>query len=73
MGMKGFIVYDTSHGNNKIVAEAVAETLKGEGFEVETCYVKEAKKLEAKDYSLTNSMVVESVILRLSENCGPLL
>jgi menaquinone-dependent protoporphyrinogen IX oxidase len=36
-------------GNNKAIAEAIAETLRSEGFEAETRYVKEVKKLDAKD------------------------
>lgn len=47
--MKGIIVYDTSYGNTKKIAETIAETLKESGIEVDLFYVKDAK-LSAKDY-----------------------
>jgi menaquinone-dependent protoporphyrinogen IX oxidase len=48
--MKGIIIYDTSSGNTKKIAEAIAETLKESGIESDLFYVKDAKKLNAKDY-----------------------
>jgi menaquinone-dependent protoporphyrinogen IX oxidase len=48
--MKGMVVYDTSYGNTKTVAETIAETLKESGIEVGLFKVKEVKKLGAKDY-----------------------
>jgi menaquinone-dependent protoporphyrinogen IX oxidase len=48
--MKGIIVYDTSYGNTKKIAETIAETLKESGIEVDLFYVKDVKKLSAKDY-----------------------
>jgi menaquinone-dependent protoporphyrinogen IX oxidase len=48
--MKGIIVYDTSYGNTKKIAETIAETLKESGIEVGLFYVKDVKKLSAKDY-----------------------
>ena len=48
--MKGIVVYDTSYGNTKIIAETIAETLKESGIEVDLFYVKDVKKLSAKDY-----------------------
>jgi menaquinone-dependent protoporphyrinogen IX oxidase len=48
--MNGIVIYDTSHGNNKMIAEAVAETLKESSFEVALSYVKNVKKLGADDY-----------------------
>jgi len=48
--MKGIVVYDTSYGNTKKIAETIAETLKESGIEVDIFHVKEAKKLNAKDY-----------------------
>jgi menaquinone-dependent protoporphyrinogen IX oxidase len=48
--MKGIVVYDTSYGNTKKIAETVAETLKESGIEVDLFYVKDVKKLSAKDY-----------------------
>jgi menaquinone-dependent protoporphyrinogen IX oxidase len=49
--MKGMVVYDTSYGNTKKVAEAIAETLKESGIEVDLFSVKDVKKLSTKDYS----------------------
>jgi len=48
--MKGLVAYDTSHGNTKKIAEAMAETLKESGIEVDLFDVKDVKKLSAKDY-----------------------
>jgi len=48
--MKGTVVYDTSYGNTKKIAEAIAETLKESGVEVDLFDVKDVKKLSAKDY-----------------------
>jgi menaquinone-dependent protoporphyrinogen IX oxidase len=48
---KGIIVYDTSHGNTKKIAETIAETLKESGIDVDLFDVKDVKKLSAKDYS----------------------
>jgi menaquinone-dependent protoporphyrinogen IX oxidase len=48
--MKGIIVYDTSYGNTKKIAVTIADTLKGSGIEVGLFYVKDVKKLSAKDY-----------------------
>ena len=55
--MKGIIVYDTSYGNTKKIAETIAETLKQSGIEVDLFHVKNVKKLSAKDY---NFLVVGS-------------
>jgi len=48
--MKGIVVYDTSHGNTKIIAETIAETLKESGLKVDFSHVKDVKELHAKDY-----------------------
>jgi len=48
--MKGIVVYDTSFGNTKTIAQTIAETLKESGIEVDLFYVKDVKKLSAKDY-----------------------
>ena len=48
--MKGLVVYDTSYGNTKTIAETIAETLKEAGIEVDLFYVKDVKKLSAKNY-----------------------
>jgi menaquinone-dependent protoporphyrinogen IX oxidase len=47
---KGIVVYDTSYGNTKKIAETIAETLKESGMEVDLFSVKDVKKLSAKDY-----------------------
>jgi menaquinone-dependent protoporphyrinogen IX oxidase len=49
--MKGIVVYDTSYGNTKTIAETIAETLKESGIEVDLFKVKDVKKLNAKDYN----------------------
>jgi menaquinone-dependent protoporphyrinogen IX oxidase len=48
--MKGIVVYDTSYGNTKTIAETIAETLKESGIEVNVFDVKDVKKLIAKEY-----------------------
>ncbi len=48
--MKGVVVYDTSYGNTKQIAETVTDALKESGIEVDLFDVKEVKKLSAKDY-----------------------
>ena len=48
--MRGIVVYDTSYGNTKKIAETIAETLKESGIEVDIFHIKEAKKLSTKDY-----------------------
>jgi menaquinone-dependent protoporphyrinogen IX oxidase len=49
MKMKGIVVYDTSYGNSKEIAETIAETLKESEIEVDLFYVKKVK-LYGKDY-----------------------
>jgi menaquinone-dependent protoporphyrinogen IX oxidase len=49
--MKGIVVYDTSYGNTKTIAETIAETLKGSGIEVDLFDVKNVKKLNAENYN----------------------
>jgi menaquinone-dependent protoporphyrinogen IX oxidase len=51
MKMKGIVVYDTSYGNTKTIAETIAETLKESGIEVDLFDVKHVKKLSAEDYN----------------------
>jgi menaquinone-dependent protoporphyrinogen IX oxidase len=50
--MKGVIVYDTSYGNTKKIAEAIAETLNESGMEIVLFKVNEVKKLSAKNCDL---------------------
>src|SRR4030043_1634926 len=49
--MKGIVIFDTSHGNTKKIAEIIAETLKESEIEVDLFDVKEAKKLSTNDYN----------------------
>ena len=49
--MRGILVYDTSYGNTRKIAEAIAETVKESGIEVDVFDVKTVKKFSAKDYS----------------------
>ncbi len=49
--MKGIVVFDTSYGNTRTIAETILETLKESGIEVNAFYVKDVKKLSAKDYN----------------------
>jgi menaquinone-dependent protoporphyrinogen IX oxidase len=49
--MKGIVVYDTSYGNTKKIAETIAGTLKESGIEVDLFAVKDVKKLSVKDYN----------------------
>ena len=51
MKTKGIVVYDTSYGNTKTIAETIVETLKESGIEVDLFHVKDVKKLSAKDYN----------------------
>jgi len=48
--MKGLVVYDTTHGNTKTVAEALSEVLKESGIGVDTVHVKDAGKPNPKEY-----------------------
>ena len=48
--MKGIVVYDTSYGNTKKIAEIITETIKESGIGADLFYVKDLKKLNGKDY-----------------------
>ena len=48
--MKGIVVYDTSYGNTKKIAETITETLKESDIEVDLFDVKDVKKLSASGY-----------------------
>jgi len=48
--MKGLVVYDSSHGNTRQVAEAISDSMKDLGIEVDIFYVKKVGKLKAADY-----------------------
>ncbi|HLN88893.1 MAG TPA: flavodoxin domain-containing protein [Candidatus Binatia bacterium] len=49
--MKGIVVYDTSSGNTRKIAETIAETLKESGVEADLYHIKEVKKFNANDYN----------------------
>ena len=49
--MKGLVIYDTSSGNTKKIAETITETLKESGIESDLFYVKDVKKLSGKEYN----------------------
>ena len=49
--MRGVVVFDTSYGNTRTIAETISETLKESGIEVDAFYVKDVKKLSAKNYN----------------------
>ena len=49
--MKGIVVFDTSYGNTKTIAQTISETLRESGIEVDVFHVKDVKKLSTKDYS----------------------
>ena len=48
--MKGLLVFDTTHGNTRAVAQAISDTLEASGISMDTLYVKDVKKLSAQDY-----------------------
>ena len=48
--MKGIVIFDTSYGNTRTIAETISETLQESGLEVDTAYVKDIKKMSARDY-----------------------
>jgi len=50
INMKGILIYDTSYGHNKIIAETIAEILIKSEIEVDVYDVKDVKKLQGKDY-----------------------
>jgi menaquinone-dependent protoporphyrinogen IX oxidase len=49
--MKGIVIYDTSHGNTKKIAETITETLKVSEIDVDLFDVKEVKKLSTNNYN----------------------
>ena len=48
--MKGMVVFDTSYGNTKAIAQAISETLRESGIDVDALAVKEVKKISAKEH-----------------------
>ena len=49
--MTGIVIYDTSSGTTKRIAETLAETLKESGIAVDLFHQKDVKKLRAQDYN----------------------
>ena len=49
--MKGLVIYDSTYGNTRKIAETITETLKESGIGAELFNVKNVKKLNAKDYN----------------------
>lgn len=47
--MKGMVVFDSSHGNTKVIASTIGKTLRDAGMEVDTIYVKRVKNLSPGD------------------------
>ena len=48
--MKGIVIYDSSYGNTKKIAETITETLKESGIETDLFWVRKVKRLNANDY-----------------------
>ena len=48
--MKGIVIFDSSYGNTKKIADTIAETLKESGLEIDSFYVKDVRKMSAGDY-----------------------
>jgi menaquinone-dependent protoporphyrinogen IX oxidase len=48
--MKGIVVFDTTHGNTRKIAETISQTLKELGVEAEAVRTKDVKRLSAKEY-----------------------
>ena len=70
--MKGIVIFDTSHGNTKTIAETISETLQESGIEVDTYYVKDVKKLSAKEYDflVLGSPTRFGTMTKVSPRCG---
>jgi menaquinone-dependent protoporphyrinogen IX oxidase len=49
--MKGIVIFDTSYGNTKTIAQAISETLRASGIDVDEFPVKDVKKVSAKEYN----------------------
>ena len=47
--MRGMVVFDTSYGNTKTIAEAISEALRESGIDVDTLPLKEVKQISAKE------------------------
>jgi menaquinone-dependent protoporphyrinogen IX oxidase len=49
--MKGIVIYDTSYGSTKIIAETISGALKESGIETDLFKVGKVKQLSAREYS----------------------
>ncbi len=47
--MRGIVVFDTSFGNTKTIAQTISETLRESGIDVDTLHVRQVKKISAKE------------------------
>jgi flavodoxin len=52
---RGTVVYDSSYGNTRKIAETIAETFRRTGIEVNLFQVKETKNLEEYDFLVVGS------------------
>jgi menaquinone-dependent protoporphyrinogen IX oxidase len=53
--MKGVVIYDTSYGNTKKIAETISDTIKESGLDVNIFHVKEAKLSGDYDFLILGS------------------
>jgi flavodoxin len=53
--MKGVVIYDTTYGNTKKIAETLTDTLKESGLEVDILHVKDTKELGDYDFLILGS------------------
>ncbi|MDD4859489.1 MAG: flavodoxin domain-containing protein [Dehalococcoidales bacterium] len=49
--MKGIVVYDSSYGNTRTIAEAISGALKESGIEADAFYVKQVKRLNTREHN----------------------
>jgi flavodoxin len=50
--MKSLIVYDTSYGNTKLVAEIIYSAMKKSRVEADFFYIKDTRNIKAQDYDV---------------------
>lgn len=53
--MKGIVIYDSSYGNTKKIATAIADTLNESKLHVDLFYMKDIKELEKHDFLVIGS------------------
>ncbi len=49
--MKGIVLYDTSYGNTKKIAETIAQQLRDSGVEADLSHIKDTNNLNENNYS----------------------